>query len=70
MSRIGMNVSARPPSIEYQFLRVPAWRISPAKLTEYHVQTPNAMNAPEAMIVLCQFVGACVSWCRRPAPAP
>ena len=56
MTRIGTNVQARPPSIEYQLLRVPAWRISPARFVENQTQTPKAMNAPEATIVLCQSV--------------
>ena len=56
MIRIGRNVHARPPSMEYQFLRVPACRISPARLVENHTHTPKAMNAPEATMVLCQSV--------------
>ena len=56
MIRIGRNVHASPPSMEYQFLRVPACRISPARLVENHTHTPKAMNAPEATMVLCQSV--------------
>ena len=40
--------------MEYQLLRVPACRISPARLVENQTQTPKAMIAPEATIV---FVG-------------
>ena len=47
---------ARPASIEYQLLRVPAWRISPARFVENQTHTPNAMIAPEATMVLCQSV--------------
>src|SRR2546430_15817225 len=72
MIRIETNVKASPPSIEYQFLRVPACRISPARLVENHTQTPNAMNAPEATIVLCQSVppdrltpAACAFWMKK-----
>ena len=56
MIRIEPKVTARPPSIEYQFLRVPACRISPARLVENQTHTPKAMNAPDATIVLCQSV--------------
>ena len=35
---------------------MPACRISPARLVENHTQTPKAMNAPEATMVLCQSV--------------
>ena len=30
INKIGINVNANPPNIEYQFRRVPACRISPA----------------------------------------
>jgi hypothetical protein len=54
---IDPNVIASPDSIEYQLLRVPAERISPARFVENHTHTPKAMIAPDATMVLCQSVG-------------